>query len=404
MTLSCASVRIYPRDGRFAAPDGFRSAVSLHSHSDRSRETLEFVPSLARSIPMVATLFARTLAGYERQHGRALDFAHCFWRPPLTPAAVVASERHHLEQRLDRPALVSLTDHDTIEGPRTLRAGRTDMPLSVEWSVPFEKTVFHLGVHAIPPARVDEAERVFASYTARGEGDLGAVFDWLVECPETFIVLNHPCWDMPGIGSLQHDSLVLTFLRRYRDRIHGLELNGYRSWNENRRVLPLAEGFGLPVVGGGDRHGLSPNTIVNLTAATCLGEFARDLRAGRSTSCVIFPEYLQPFAGRLLTGAAEWVTAVNESGAGRTWSDCVFATIDGADIPLSAVWTRAPGWVRTALGLTQLLGSNTIQRLYRLAEPGMQRAVQRDVSPEPTRGGAPFEMTLGPAAGVGDSF
>ena len=48
---------------------------------------------------------------------------------------------------------VSLTDHDGIEAPITLRILDTfrDLPVSVEWTVPFKETFFHLGVHDLPP-------------------------------------------------------------------------------------------------------------------------------------------------------------------------------------------------------------------------------------------------------------
>ena len=242
MKLSCTAIQVCPRAGHVAAPSDVRAAVSLHSHSNCSREGLDFVPHLAASIPIVATLLARSIAAYEREYKRAFDFNDYFWRPPLSAAAVIESERRHIEERLDSRALVSLTDHDTLEGPRRLRAaGHGDVPLSLEWSVPFEGTVFHLGIHALSAARADEAERAFAAFTTSGEGDFGEICDWLLESPETFIVLNHPYWDMPRRGGLQHDSTLLAFLRRHRHRVHALELNGYRSWTENRRV-PAAGG------------------------------------------------------------------------------------------------------------------------------------------------------------------
>jgi len=66
--------------------------------------------------------------------------------------------------------------------------------------------------------------------------------------------------------------------------------------------LPRAEGFELPVVGGGDRHGRVPNAIVNLTNSTCLAEFASELRKGRAT----------PFASRACLGC-------NRSGHCSAW-------------------------------------------------------------------------------------
>src|SRR5262249_12213436 len=237
-------------------------------------------------IPVIARYFERSLADYQSEHGRPLNFGEWYWRPPVTPAAVIDSELAHLEQRLDLPGLVSLTDHDTVEGPRTLRAnGCVDIPLSVEWSAPFAGCLFHLGVHGISPASIDGMMDAFAAYTAGPPAGaprlLGELLDALRECPETLVVLNHPCWDLAGVGQLRHDSTLLAFLRAYNDRIHALELNGYRDWAENRLVLPMAKGFALPVIAGGDRHGLFPNAIVNVTRASEWAAFVHEVRVER---------------------------------------------------------------------------------------------------------------------------
>jgi hypothetical protein len=322
------------------------------------------VPYIARQIPIVSRLFERSLAQYERHHGHPIDFGSWYWRPPLAPAVVVESERRHIERRLDCPALVSLTDHDTQEGPKTLRAaGRTDVPLSLEWSVRFEGAIFHLGVHAIAEDRLEEAERTLAVYRAHPTHGLGDILEWLVECPETFIVLNHPYWDLARVGGQRHDSALLKFLRAHHNRIHALEINGYRTWAENRRVLPLAEGFGLPIAGGGDRHGRTPNSIVNLTSATSLAEFARDLRAGRATYCVVFRDYVDPYAFRLIQSAGDCMARDD----GRTWSERTFSTRDGVEVPLNALWNGAPWWLTASLAMTQVLGSSVLRPLYRLA-------------------------------------
>src|SRR5262249_21876448 len=160
--------------------------------------------------------------------------------------------------------IVSLTDHDTLKGPLALRAsGHSDIPLSFEWSVPFEQGLFHLGVHGISAAQVYAIAEALAAYTAAPANGktLADLLAWLNECPETIVVVNHPFWALRRVGQPQHDSTLFAFLRANGDWIHGLELNGFRTWNENRRVLPLATGFGIPVVAGGDRHGYRPNTI-----------------------------------------------------------------------------------------------------------------------------------------------
>src|SRR5262245_29656706 len=117
-----SEINLYSRESGFSCPPDVRSAVSLHGHSECSRETLEFIPRIARQIPVVSRYFERSLRDYHNENGRPLNFGEWYWRPPVTPQGYVESERSQLEERLDLPGFVSLTDHDTVEGPRTLRA------------------------------------------------------------------------------------------------------------------------------------------------------------------------------------------------------------------------------------------------------------------------------------------
>lgn len=400
MRLSRTAIQVCPRRGRFSRPSGVRAAVSLHSHSDCSREKLDSLPEFARRIPILAAFLQRSLAEYERDNGTPLDLSAVYWRPPLSPEAVIRSEREQIERRLDSQALVSLTDHDTLDGPRTLRAmGRNDVPFSVEWSVPFGGTVFHLGVHGLSPRRLDETERELAAYTAGATGGLGELLDTLGECPETFVVLNHPYWDLGRIGQLQHDSTLLAFLRSHQDRIHALELNGYRTWTENRRVLPLAEGFGLPVVGGGDRHGYAPNAIVNFTRATCLAEFARELRDERVAHCVVFPEFVEPFVTRVLQTADDIIRSDPRVGR-RRWTERVYIDRGGKEHAVDSLWERPPRWLSAAVAVTRLLSSRPFGLLFELTRSDGHKMLEPDCRPATVIRRAPPLATRGSAAAV----
>jgi hypothetical protein len=283
---------------------------------------------------------------------------------------VIASEREHLERRLDLPGLVSLTDHDTVEGPLALRAaGRTDVAVSFEWSVPFDGTVFHLGVHNLPVAAIEATMQTLHAYTsgppANASGRLGELLDSLGDCAETIVVLNHPYWDLREAGQLQHDSALLALLRAHHERIHALELNGYRSWTENREVLPLAQGFGLPVVGGGDRHAFAPNAIVNLTRAASLAEFAHELRVERSSHCVVFPEYANPYAARVLQTAVDILRPHPAHHRGQTtWAERVFTDVDGQERSVASLWEREPLWLRSTLTAVRAAGSRPFAALF----------------------------------------
>jgi hypothetical protein len=370
MNLPAHAIHLYPRHDRFTRPPGMRAAVSLHSHSDRSRETLEFIPRFVGKIPLLASCLERGIAEYQRENGRPLNFGEWYWRPPLTPAMVIASEQENLERRLDLPGLASLTDHDTLEGPLALRAnGRTEVPLSFEWSVPFDGSVFHLGVHGLPPASIETMMPLLEAYTTNPPADatrrLGELLDALAECPETFVVLNHPNWDLREAGQLRHDSALLALLHAHHDRLHAIELNGYRTWTENRQVLPLAQGFGLPLVGGGDRHGLAPNAIVNLTRAESLAEFAHELRVERSTHCVVFPEYADPYVARVLHGAVEFLRPHHRHHRGQTtWAERVFITINGIEHSVQSMWEHEPLWLRSTLAAVRAVGSKPFTPLF----------------------------------------
>jgi hypothetical protein len=384
MSAWCSEIDLYSSQSGFVPPPDVRAAVSLHSHSECSRETLEFIPRIARGIPVVARYFERGMAAYQSEHGRPLNFGEWYWRPPVTPAGVIDSERAQVEQRLDLPGLVSLTDHDTVEGPRLLRAGgRADVPLSFEWTVPFEGCLFHLGVHGIAPTSIDTMMDAFAAYTAGplngAPRSLVELLDALNECPETLVVLNHPCWDLVQVGQLRHDATLLAFLRTCHDRIHALELNGYRDWAENRLVLPIAKGFGLPVVGGGDRHGLFPNTIVNVTRAREWAGFVHELRVERFSRCVVFPEYVDPFVGRIFQGAADFLRPHHEHHRGHTtWDERVFITVNDQEHSVASMWEGGPLWLRTIVAITRLIGSKRLRTLFEVTRADGHETLRGD--------------------------
>ena len=383
MSYSRTAIHVFSRRSPVPSPVGIRAAVSLHSHSECSCESLDFLPDFARQIPVVSRFFERSVAEYERNHGQPLDFAQCYWRPPAAPADVIVSEREHLKGRLGLTAFVSLTDHDTLEGPLALRAsGKKDIPLSLEWTVPFHHSTFHLGVHGIRAAQVHEIAAALRAYTSgspsASEPRLTEILEWLCECDETLVVLNHPYWDIGRVGQLRHDSTLLALLRAHRDRIHALELNGYRTWGENRRVLPLAQGFGIPIVGGGDRHGLSPNTIVNLTRAECFGGFVRELRTERVTQCVVFPEYRAPFVTRLLESANDVLAPDRRHALGaRTWADRVFTTMGGREQSAASIW-RVPSWLNTVVGATRLLGTRPLSAVFEMTRSDGHKTLVAD--------------------------
>jgi hypothetical protein len=115
------------------AARSFNTGVSLHSHTNRSREALDFVVKVVSSDGFWGRLFQRLEGIHARHSVVKLDYANAYWTPPLTPRLAFDLERRQIESKLDRSALVSITDHDNIEAPQLLRtvASARHIPVSV---------------------------------------------------------------------------------------------------------------------------------------------------------------------------------------------------------------------------------------------------------------------------------
>ncbi len=151
------------------AARSFNTGVSLHSHTNRSRETLDFVVKVLASDGFFGRLFQRLEVMHARHSVVKLDYARAWWTPPLTPRLAFDLERRQIENRLNRPALVSITDHDNIEAPQLLRtvASARHIPVSVEWTTPFgADQCFHLGIHNLPSAQGAQWMQTFQEFTA----------------------------------------------------------------------------------------------------------------------------------------------------------------------------------------------------------------------------------------------
>jgi hypothetical protein len=153
-------------------------------------------------------------------------------------------------------------------------------------------------------------------------------------------VLNHPLWDENHVGATRHESLLRDLLQRYSRFFHALELNGFRPWRENNQVLTWSRDIGLPLVAGGDRHGLEPNTILNLSREQSFQGFVHEVRYARSSHVVFMPQYCEPQKLRMLRMTAEVLGKYPESPGRALWTDRVFLRQPGntPPLPLSALW------------------------------------------------------------------
>ncbi len=359
-----------------------KSGVSLHCHTEHSREMLEFVPHYAAKIPVVKHFWHRERKKYIAREGKDINFSTGFWSPPLTAQEVYDYEQKQInEAGLD--ALVSLSDHDSIAANIKVneQTENSKAPISLEWTVPFEYGFFHVGVHNLPTDRAEELSQTLLEYTFNKENHttekLNEVFALLNSTPEILVVLNHPLWDIEIVGKEKHRILLKNFIKEHGRWIHAFEINGFRSWSENKAVLEMAESLNYPTVTGGDRHGCRPNTVINLTNSKTFDEFADEVRSGKPTEIVLMPEYKQPLQSRQLQSFSEILRHYPEFPEGRKkWFDRVhFDVGDGHGLrPLSVHWVYGgPLWLQWAVWTLGVMGSPKMRPFFALARPKKDR-------------------------------
>lgn len=354
-----------------AAARPFRTGVSLHSHTMHSHEAISFLPKYAQRLPLVAQAVRRQEQNYRRQWGHDIDYSRIYWTPPHAPREALALERRQLEERLGVNALVSLTDHDEIEACMQLHllASIRPVPVSTEWTVPFGPSFIHLGIHNLPPQHARSLVAEMAEYTKQPTAArLRELLETLNSFRETLIVHNHPLWDEQGIGEAAHVEMVRTFLNVHGSQIHALELNGLRSWSENRSVSRLARETDHPVISGGDRHGCEPNANVNLTNAGSFAEFVEEIRFDGMSDVLFMPQYREATSLRYLETLWDVLRDYPEHPDRVRWTDRVFLRQeDGTDAPASALWkTGDPDvlrWFKAAICLFQRPSVRSVLRL-----------------------------------------
>ncbi len=364
-----ADLRLWWRHRGSCQP--FRTGVSLHSHTLHSREYLSFIPHYLERLPLVARLVRREARRYGLKDLPREDFARAWWTPPLSPRDAWTLERSQIEDRLQKLALVSITDHDNIAASAELRAfsALADTPVSLEWTVPYSGSFFHFGMHNLPPHAaplVAEMNR----YTENGREELLCdILRTVFESDGTLIVLNHPLWDVEMVGRDAHLFALGCLMGRLARSVHALEFNADRPWDENRACVALADRLGLPVVGGGDRHGCHASPVLNLTSADTFGGFAEEIRAGRS-AIALLPRIRESYKLRLVETALDILRDYPDHSRGWVrWCDRVFYTRpDDAVVSLSDLWgSRQPGVTRGLVNLVSLLRTQTFRPALRWA-------------------------------------
>jgi hypothetical protein len=360
-------IRFFWRDQK--SVQGCTTAVSLHSHTLHSREGLDFIPRVLGKVRTARPLLRLLEDRHRRRWGQDVPYDRLYWRPPLHPRAAYATEAGQIRNTLRLKPLVSITDHDNIDACTELRALHVPVPFSHEWTVPYDSTVFHLGVHNLP---ADDARTLFDEMKGIGvhpEGErLLAMLRTLDALPQVLVVLNHPLASEMRTGFRRHARLLQRFLREYGRYMHALELNGLQPHSHNRRVARMAAEMELPVISGGDRHCLEPNANVNLTSAATFAEFVEEMRRERVSRVLFMPQYREALSCRYVEFISQAVQNYPEFAGRQRWVDRVFKHTEEGEEPLSIHWPKGAPWlIRSFVSAIGLLASPGMRGTLRLA-------------------------------------
>jgi hypothetical protein len=362
------------------AAHGFRSGVSLHGHTNQSKETLDFLASFGAQYPWIRPLLSRLEQRSEQLYGLRIDYSASYWTPPMTPKLAYDLESRQIEN-LDVAPMVSITDHDNIKAPMLLRTvpSARAIPVSVEWSAPYGGVQsFHLGIHNLPSGRASDWMRVLEDFTADpSDGELTEILAALHQEPNVLVVFNHPMWDLYLVGKEKHEFLVNEFIQKNGTWLHALELNGLRHWDENRAVRRLAAQWNMLLISGGDRHGVEPNANINLTDATSFTEFVHEIRRQKKSNVLFMPQYAEPWKHRILQSTMDAIRNYPEFPQGsRTWDERVYhPDAQGVVRPLTEIWPggRAPRAIGWTIAMVQMLGMGLVSGGLRMAWSDSQK-------------------------------
>ncbi|HMS38652.1 MAG TPA: hypothetical protein PKE69_00260 [Pyrinomonadaceae bacterium] len=365
-----------------------KTGVSLHCHTQFSQEMLDFIPHYAESIPIVRYFWKREREKFNKREGKDWDFSSAYWSPPLTPTDVFNIEKKQINDAgLDE--IISITDHDSIDGYKQVHKehDKKKAPISLEWTVPFEFGFFHVGIHNLPEDRAIDLTKTLLDYTF-GENPtnekLHELFAMLNEIPQVLVILNHPLWDIEMVGKTRHNILLRNFLSEHSHWLHALEINGFRTWSENKAVIEMAESFEIPICTGGDRHGCKPNTVINLTNAKTFEEFVDQVRTDKHTEVVLMPEYKQPLKSRQMASFGEIIKEYPHFPENRRrWFDRVFFDLgkgDGLKSLSGYGWKNGgPPWLRATTNIFGFAGSAAVRPLFEILRKRKDR-VPKDVN------------------------
>jgi len=354
-----------------ATPRQFKSAVSLHGHTNHSKEGLYFIVEFAGDHSVLRWALGQQEKRARQESAIKLNFWEAYWTPPVPALAAYSLERRQIEERLAIEPMVSLTDHDNIEAPMLLRVvpEARRIPVSLEWSVPYQETIFHLGIHNLPTAEAEQWAARLLDYTRKPDAtQLRGLVSALSANPQILVIFNHPLWDLPRVGRARHLELLHKFVAEVGDFLHAFELGRLRGWKENRGVTQLASAYGKPVISGGDRHGCEPSAILNLSNAASFSEFVAEVRDGYS-HVLFMPQYAESTTLRTIQTLLDVIRTYPEHPLGfRRWDERVFhPDRNGVCRPLAALWQRPPAFIGHTFAALRMFEREPVRGFLRLA-------------------------------------
>ena len=366
----------------------YRAAVSLHSHTHHSKESLQFIPQFAEKYPLLRWVLKRECG----KSGIPVDFERAYWTPPLSAEMALQVEREQIESKLGLESFVSLTDHDNIEAPTILRAlgDSKNVPIALEWSVPFSGSMFHVGVHNLPEASANEIVADLNAYTQNpADKRLVELIGSLNALPEVLVIFNHPLWDLAEVGEARHLRAIESFMDLAGRHVHALEINATRAWGENDKVRKLAERWQLPTVSGGDRHGCDASTALNLTNAQTFPEFVQEIRADQRSHVLLMPQYAEPLCIRIMAMLLDVIREYPDHPIGtRRWDNRVYhpGKHTHEDRRLSTLWKAPPAFIEVVFSIFRLMENSAVRQALKQAMPkqAVNGRIASDVSYEAT--------------------
>ncbi|HVP64046.1 MAG TPA: hypothetical protein VMT82_04060 [candidate division Zixibacteria bacterium] len=347
----------------------YQTGVSIHGHTNHSRESLSFLLVLAKhhTLPrMILRSYEKHMSGVSPMK---LDVIAAYWTPPLNPRLAYELEVRQIQEKLGLQPIVSLSDHDNIEAPLLLRLvpEYKDAVISTEWTVPYGELAFHLGIHNLPASAASSWMCAMQEYTAAPSPKrLSEILRELHNLDDVLIVFNHPLWNLYGADPSHFRYLVTDFLGRHSAFIHAFELNGLRTWKENQQVAELAYKWNQLVISGGDRHGCEPNANVNLTNARNFAEFVHEIRVRRVSHIMMMPQYADPFAARCFQTFLDVIRHNSEMPIGaQNWDDRTFhPDPTGTPQPISSLWSAPPKFLQMLFSTAAMFENGAAYRFW----------------------------------------